>query len=264
MIPKIIHYCWFGRKPLSDKALMCIESWKTICPDFEIKKWDEDNYELNNNFTKQAYNYKNFAFVADYCRLDVLSKEGGIYLDIDMLILKSLNNLLRNTCFFGFENDWTVSCGIIGAVPHHYFIEEIRSFYENIEFSITERLTITKHISDLILKNISGVSSMAQIFKDIVIYPTHYFYPMPSGLNDYTKFIKSESYTVHLWDFSWQDEFYLLQQGRIKDATKLLFRNKFLNINNIEKYYLHLFRSYPKSMKKWIKIKLNVINQQKK
>lgn len=259
MIPEIIHYCWFGQKPLPEKALMCIESWEKHCPDFKIKRWDESNYELKNDFVKQAYKDKNFAYVADYCRLDVLHQYGGIYLDTDMLVLKPLNNLLNNNCFFGFENDWTIGTAIIGAEAKNKFMNEFKAFYESANFDITTRIPNTKYISDKIREREKFRPKEIQKFEDIIIYPAEYFYPMPAGETEYRQFITKESYTVHLWDFSWQDEFYLLQQGRVKEATLRLIQNRFTNKNKIDKYYTQLLKSYPKAVKKWVKIKLGLL-----
>ena len=92
MIPKVIHYCWFGGQPLPESALKCIESWRRFCPDYEIKQWSEENYDVNKiQYIKEAYQEKKFAFVTDVARLDIIYSEGGIYLDTDVELIKSLD-----------------------------------------------------------------------------------------------------------------------------------------------------------------------------
>ena len=95
MIPKILHYCWFGRGQMGPVALKCMESWKKYCPDYQIKVWNEDNFDIGQNtFVKEAYEEKKWAFVTDYVRLYALYTEGGIYLDSDIELLKNLDDLL--------------------------------------------------------------------------------------------------------------------------------------------------------------------------
>ena len=95
MIPKVIHYCWFGNNKPPKIVDRCIESWTEILPDYEIRKWDESNYDVNKtSFTEEAYTYRNFAFVSDYARWDILYNYGGVYLDTDVLLIKDITPLL--------------------------------------------------------------------------------------------------------------------------------------------------------------------------
>lgn len=97
MIPKIIHYCWFGGNPLPEKEQKCIASWRTYCPDYEIIEWNENNFDINQNmYIKQAADEKRWAFVSDFARLDIIYRLGGIYLDTDVEIIRNLHPLLRN------------------------------------------------------------------------------------------------------------------------------------------------------------------------
>ena len=105
MIPKIIHYCWFGGKPKPELAEKCIESWKKFCPDYEIVEWNEGNFNINSNlYVKQAYEAKKYAFVTDYVRLYALYTQGGIYMDTDVMVLKPLDEYLNHEAFSGFES----------------------------------------------------------------------------------------------------------------------------------------------------------------
>lgn len=104
MIPKIIHYCWFGGNPLPELAVKCIESWKKYCPDYEIKRWDESNFDLKCcDYVKEAYQAKKWAFVSDYVRFKVLYDEGGLYFDTDVELIKPIDDILARGPFMGVE-----------------------------------------------------------------------------------------------------------------------------------------------------------------
>ena len=140
MIPKIIHYCWVGNAPKPKSVLYCIESWKKFCPDYEIREWNESNYDFTKNkYMKQAYEAKKWGFVPDYARLDIIYEYGGIYLDTDVEIIRSFDELLDQEAFMGFEETgektYYVNCGQgFGAVPHHEIIKKARDLYEHISF----------------------------------------------------------------------------------------------------------------------------------
>mgnify|MGYP001644804644 FL=1 len=104
MIPKIIHYCWFGGHPLPASALKCIESWRKYCPDYEIKEWNESNYDVNKiPYISQAYEVKKYAFVSDYARFDILYQYGGVYFDTDVEVIKPIDEIIEKGAFFGME-----------------------------------------------------------------------------------------------------------------------------------------------------------------
>src|SRR5699024_3155952 len=117
MIPKIIHYCWFGGNPLPEKEQKCIASWRKYCPDYEIIEWNENNFDINQNmYIKQAADEKRWAFVSDFARLDVIYRFGGIYLDTDVEIIRNLDPLLRNKAFVGIDNvtgeEYSINTGL--------------------------------------------------------------------------------------------------------------------------------------------------------
>ena len=106
MIPKIIHYCWFGRNPLPELALKCIASWKKYMPDYEIKEWNEDNFDVNIiPYTAEAYAQKKYAFVSDYARFWILYRYGGIYFDTDVEVIRPIDDIIARGNFMGFETD---------------------------------------------------------------------------------------------------------------------------------------------------------------
>ena len=112
MIPKIIHYCWFGKGEKPKLAQKCIDSWKEHCFDYKIVEWNEDNFDINTNaYTKMCFEQSKYAFLSDYLRLIVVYKYGGIYFDTDVEVIKSIDNLLDNKAFFGFETDKYINTG---------------------------------------------------------------------------------------------------------------------------------------------------------
>ena len=134
MIPKKIHYCWFGRNPKPKLAEKCIASWKKFCPDYEIIEWNEDNFDVNmNGYTRMCIEQKKYAFLSDYVRLLVVAEHGGIYFDTDVEVLKSLDPLLANDAFFGFETSEYVASGLgFGSVAHGTAIEAMVEEYDSL------------------------------------------------------------------------------------------------------------------------------------
>lgn len=195
MIPKIIHYCWFGNNPKSDEIVGCIESWKATCPGFEIKEWNEVNFPFETfPFASRMYDEKKWAFVADYARLHVLEAEGGFYLDTDMLILQTLEPLTAHSCVLGEEAPGTISAGMIGAEPHHPFIKKCRDFYDT---NAGELITIPR-----VLSQAYGEYADKQ---SLTVYPPKVFYPFDSvHIKEYRgQDLGPDVIGVHLWHYSW-------------------------------------------------------------
>lgn len=132
MIPKTIHYCWFGRGQKPKLAEKCIASWKKYCPDYEIIEWNEDNFDVHmNGYTRMCYEEKKYAFLSDYVRLLVVAEHGGIYFDTDVELLRPIDNLLDHEAFFGFETPEYVATGLgFGSVPHGAAIEAMVREYD--------------------------------------------------------------------------------------------------------------------------------------
>ncbi len=194
-IPKIIHYCWVGPRPRSEKIISCIENFKVQNPDFEIKEWNESNFKIESfPFTKKMYAEKKWAFVADYIRLYVLKEHGGIYLDADMFLVQSLSPLLNAKCILGEESPGTISAGMVGATPHHPFILECKKFYDD-----------NPHVTMTIPRILTHVYTETKNKETIVVYPPKTFYPFDA--NHIKKWhgqdLGPDVYGVHLWDYSW-------------------------------------------------------------
>lgn len=134
MIPKKIHYCWFGRSEKPKLAQKCIASWKKHCPDYEIIEWNEDNFDLDyNGYTRYCYDSKQWAFLSDFVRLIVVAEHGGIYFDTDVELLREPSELLRYEAFYGFENDKNIATGLgFGAKAGHPTILSMKKAYEAI------------------------------------------------------------------------------------------------------------------------------------
>ena len=138
MIPKVIHYCWFGKGKYPKIVKQCISSWERYCPDYQLKLWNEENYDINQcDFLKEAYSSKNWAFVSDYARLDIIYHEGGIYLDTDVELVKSLDDLLAYDCFLASDGSAGINTGLgFGAVRNHPTIKSMLDKYENKHFIV--------------------------------------------------------------------------------------------------------------------------------
>lgn len=135
-IPKIIHYCWFGRNEMPEKIVYCIGTWKKYCPDYTFMLWNEDNYDITcNKYIEQAYENKKWAFVSDFVRLDVVYQYGGIYLDTDVELIKELETLRKYQAFMAVERDLNIATGLgFGAVAKNQIIKELRDIYLGVSF----------------------------------------------------------------------------------------------------------------------------------
>lgn len=135
MIPKIIHYCWFGKNPYPEEFKTYLNEWKTICDDYQIIEWNESNFDVScNSYVEEAYRSKKWAFVTDYVRLWAMYTYGGIYMDTDVQVLKSLDKFLINEAFSGFESSVYVPTGIMGAEKGNPIVKALLDEYDNRHF----------------------------------------------------------------------------------------------------------------------------------
>ena len=170
-IPKVIHYVWVGGKPLSPLAEQCLLSWQKYLPDYQIKRWDETNSPMNHPYVQAMYKAKKWAFVADYIRFFILTRDGGIYLDTDTEVLKSFTDLLTHQAFFGQTKDGVTAAGVIGAVPNHPAIRAMLAEYDK---AITmENVRTSPMVVTEVLKNKS--------FEGVQVYDYRYFNPCDDG-----------------------------------------------------------------------------------
>lgn len=201
MIPKIIHYCWFGHGQMPELALKCIESWHRHMPDYKYMLWDEDNFDVNDcPYTKEAYESKKYAFVSDVVRLKALADYGGIYFDVDFMVYKAFDDLLHYSAFAGFEGSKhnPVMMGIIASEPGGQWVTEQLERYKDRHFLINGKMDLTtnvRFISTFMERNGFVPNGEEQEYKDLHILPVVYFCPrITTG-----EYLRSEiTYCEHL------------------------------------------------------------------
>lgn len=208
MIPKKIHYCWFGKKPLPKDVKKCIRSWQKMCPDYEIIQWNEDNFDINCcSFVKDAYKDKAWAFVSDYARLKIIYDNGGIYLDTDVELIKNTDFLLQNKCYFAVQQDGElVATGLgFGSEKGTSILKEMLDYYEKISFNNEEREKIACPIINTMILKKYGFSFSENIIRlpsiDVVIYPPKFFDPIAPGNTKYL--FCDETISIHHYNASW-------------------------------------------------------------
>ena len=220
MIPKKIHYCWFGGNPLPDDVRKYIATWKEYCPDYEIIEWNEQNFDINcNDYVREAYEAKKWAFVADYARLKVLYDFGGIYMDTDVELVKSFDNLLNCQAFMCFENDRSVSIGTLGAEKNSSLVFEFLSAYQNRHFlkgnGSYDTTTNLKIVTNILTQN-HGLKTNGnmQILGDVYIYPMDYFIAKSYRLGWIQR--TNNTYAIHHYSASWVNDEEKFQQELLR------------------------------------------------
>ncbi len=205
LIPKKIHYCWFGRNPIPGKLKKYMESWHKYCPDYEIIEWNEDNYDVSKNkFMYDAYKAKKWGFVTDYARLDIVYNEGGIYLDTDVEIVNNIDDLLYQKAFMGMQDSYLVATGLgFGAMPKTKIIKTLRNSYEYLIFNenIMGEISCPK-IQTNDLKKLGFIpNGECQVVGDLTIYPEK----MLCGKSYGTMQVSLAPYTrmIHHFEGSW-------------------------------------------------------------
>ncbi|MCO4638274.1 Polysaccharide biosynthesis protein CpsM(V) [Streptococcus infantarius subsp. infantarius] len=203
MIPKKIHYCWFGGNPLPDSVKNCINSWKKFCPNYEIIEWNESNYNVHKiPYISEAYKNKKYAFVSDYARLDIIYNEGGFYLDTDVELLKALDDLTSEHCYMGMEQVGRVNTGLgFGAEKGHPFIKENMQQYEDSSFNCKLLETCVDITTNLLLSKGLLVENSYQRIGDVSVYPTDFFCPFNMQTQEIG--ITKNTYSIHHYDATW-------------------------------------------------------------
>ena len=218
MIPKIIHYCWFGRNPLPKLAVKCIESWKKYLPDYEIKEWNEDNFNINIiPYTAEAYKAKKYAFVSDYARFWILYNYGGLYFDTDVEVIKPIDDIIAKGPFMGFEHPseeekiktnalYDVAPGLALGAPHGLATyRELLDHYSTLHFlgddGKPNPITIVKHTTDVLKTKGLVPDNTLQNVGGIWIYPWDFFCPQ-SYWTQKTHFTPN-TVSIHHYSNSW-------------------------------------------------------------
>ena len=227
MIPKIIHYCWFGRGPLPELAQKCIASWKKYLSGYEIKEWNEDNFDVNIiPYTAEAYKAKKYAFVSDYARFWILYQYGGIYFDTDVEVIRPIDDIVERGNFMGFEtepklqvkadaSEASVNPGLgMGVAPGLGIIKKMLDFYEGRHFEFIPggigQLTIVHIATEVLLKAGLKQQHGIQQVNDIWIYPAEYFCPI--NLKTGRIHVKPNTRTIHHYAGTWQDKHFSFKE----------------------------------------------------
>jgi mannosyltransferase OCH1-like enzyme len=209
MIPKIIHYCWFGQQSIPEDQKTLIREWQQILPDYELKLWNESNSPLNNRYCQMALSSKKWANLSNFVRFHALLSEGGIYLDTDIKLLRSFDPLLHYQCFLGFENDKeiVVNNAVIGSIPHHPFISKCLQAFDAFSGDEKAHESAPLLVTNILKGEYHLNSTDTQELGDVALLSKEYFYPIHWNetykLNSYEKHITENTYCVHLWNQSW-------------------------------------------------------------
>lgn len=207
MIPKIIHWCWFGRGELPPLAKKCIESWKNLLPDYEIKMWNEDNFDVSSvQYVSEAYQKCKYAFVSDYVRLYALYTEGGIYMDSDVEVLKRLDEFHELTAFTGYESNGACLTGIMGSEKGGRWVKDLLDEYQGRQFIKSDgSLNMTTNVKYTVrLMKAKGLrlDGTKEIVSDYVaIFPWDYFCPKSWKTGEITT--TANTRTIHHFAASW-------------------------------------------------------------
>jgi mannosyltransferase OCH1-like enzyme len=264
MINKTVHFIWLGEHEKPKQIKACFNSWMANLKEYKFQEWSLDNIPRDIFFVEKMIELKQWAFASDYLRLHILYNYGGIYLDTDMLVYKSFDPLLGTNFFIGQESDLTISAGIIGSVKNHYIIQECLNFYsfynnpENFSLFLNNKITIPSIFTQVINACLVTENRNIQSIGNINIYPPEYFYPVKfSERSAVSSFIPSNqnTYTLHLWEASWHNEFQNLSHGKILKSLSMFF----VQIREIKTdkfdYFLEYFKFFLKTILKLIFIK---------
>ena len=229
MIPKTIHYCWFGHSPLPELARKCIASWHKYLPDYEIKEWNEDNFDVNIvPYTAEAYRDGKYAFVSDYARFWVLYRYGGIYFDTDVEVIRPMGDIIERGNFMGFETDPTPSCrkadasaasvnpGLgLGVAPGLGLIKKMLDFYEGRHFvfetNMRNQITVVHIATEVLLKcGLKMVQGIQKVEDDCYIYPAEYFCPI--NVTTGRLHVTPNTRTIHHYAGTWTNRKFFLSE----------------------------------------------------
>ena len=236
MIPKVIHYCWFGRNEKSGLIKECIESWKKYLPDYEIIEWNEDNFDVNSlQYTKEAYEAKKWAFVSDYVRLYALYTQGGLYFDTDVEVLKNMDEFLEDEAFTGWEAKDSPVTAVMGAQAGNEEFGELLRYYDGRSFVLEDgsydTTTNTIIITNILKEQGIILNGKTQTIGGMTVYPQIYF--CPNNFSRLWNKPSKKSYAIHHFDQSWKAE----KKGEVSFKQRLrryavgIYRNTFGSVS---------------------------------
>lgn len=230
MIPKKIHYCWFGGKELPELAKKCIASWEKFCPDYEIIRWDESNFDLEScQYVKEAYESRKFAFVTDYVRLYAMYTQGGIYMDTDVELTKNLDAFLEHQGFSGFESKEHIPTGIMAAEQNFPLFEDLLSYYTDrafvLEDGTLDTTTNVLIITKLLTERGFVPNGEFQIVDGFALYPQDVFCPYDNATGVLHK--TENTAAIHWFNKSWVSPATRLRSRITRPIRRILGKNCF-------------------------------------
>ena len=210
MIPKKIHYCWFGRNPKPKLAEKCIKSWRKFCPDYEIVEWNEDNFDVDTAppYVRQAYEAGKWAFVSDFVRLRAMTEHGGIYMDTDVELVKPLDGFLKHRAFAGFETAESISTGMMACEKGFPLFLDFLRYYDGAVFRNPDgTLNVTTNVqtvTGICLKRGLVQNGKYQEVDGLAIYPSDVFSPVSFETGKLQRTRKTAA--IHWFSGSWYTE----------------------------------------------------------
>lgn len=206
MIPKKIHYCWFGGNEKPELVIKCINSWKEKCPDYQIIEWNESSFDVEcNDFVKEAYKSKKWAFVSDVARLYALVQDGGIYMDTDVEVLQSLDPFLKYRSVIGFESTDYLSTAFLATENNNVLFKEMLEQYNNLNFYNNDGsisyVTNVQRMTELCVKCGLKLDGTFQELDNITIFPPDYFSPKNYKTGELN--MSKNTVCIHHFDGSW-------------------------------------------------------------
>lgn len=240
MIPKIIHYCWFGEKTLPDKAKKCIESWRKYCPDYEIVEWNESNFDVNCcDYIKEAYEAKKWAFVSDYARFKILYERGGVYFDTDVELIKPIDEIISRGGFMGIERcgeKKEINPGLgLAVAPGLGLYKELLDAYNERHFKNEDGSfnlkTVVDYTTECLLLHGLKEENKIQNVAGIYIYPKEYF--NPRDMDTGKLIVTDKTISIHHYSASWVDPYSRFRGKVYNILCRVLGKNKTAKIRKI-------------------------------
>lgn len=241
MIPKVIHYCWFGGNPIPEEYLRYMESWKRFFPDYEIRRWDESSFDVDAvPFTKEAYGVGKFAYVSDYARLKILYERGGVYFDTDVEVIRSLDDIIAKGAFMGFEKNTnarpgemlSVNVGLGFAVEAgNPIIREVLDFYESHHYIYPdghmEQIPIVPIVTKVLKEHGLNRTDVPTVVDGITVYPWDYFCPIEFMGRKLE--ITPNTRTIHHYSATWMSrrDKWLMRRGYWAAKIKRFLKSKY-------------------------------------
>lgn len=226
MIPKIIHYCWFGDKDIPEKDKENIRGWMKLHPDFTFMFWNETNYDFSNNkYTSEAYKSRKLGFVPDFIRIDVVYKYGGFYFDTDVELLKRIDFLCQEHCFFGFEDKKTINQGQgFGAEKGNPFLKKMLDMYNNLSFINNDGSLNTTaspvYLSSMLSKEGFKLNGKEQVISGIHLFPKDFFCPKDYLTNEIK--VTKNTVSIHHFNLSWVSDEERIKMKKIGNLKRIL------------------------------------------